>query len=246
MAGRLQNKTALVTGAAQGIGYEIAKTFVKEGASVIATDINIEKLDEAAAGLSCDTRVLDVADTESIEQCAAQCLEVDVLVNCAGYVHTGNILDCNEDDWEKTINLNVTSMYRTSKAFIPSMLEHGSGTIINIASVVSSAKAAVERFAYGTSKGAVIALTKSIAMDFIDRGIRCNCISPGTVDSPSYRGRIATADDPEAAQQAFLARQPMGRIGRADEIAAIAVLLASDEARYMTGHDIVVDGGFSL
>lgn len=246
MSGRLSQKTALITGAAQGMGYEIAKAFAAEGARVIATDINVKNITAVGAELACEAMRLDVGDGDAIAACAKRFPEVNVLVNCAGIVRNGTILDCSEEDWALSLQLNVTSMYRTIRAFLPSMLASQNGSIINIASVVSSVKGAANRCAYSSSKAAIIGLTKSVALDFIAQGVRCNSISPGTVESPSLQERMAASGDFETARQAFIDRQPMGRLGKPEEIAAVAVMLAADEAGFMTGTNVVIDGGWSI
>jgi 2-keto-3-deoxy-L-fuconate dehydrogenase len=247
MSGRLAGKIALVTAAGQGIGRATAIAFADEGAVVWATDVN----EPALAALRKDrpdirTRRLDVREMQDIAGCAAEVGTLQVLFNCAGYVHHGNILDCAEKDWDFSFDLNVKSMYRTCRAFLPSMLKAGKGSIINMSSAASSIKAAPNRFVYGSTKAAVIGLTKAIAADFIRSGIRCNAICPGTVQSPSLEQRIASQGDAVKARSEFIARQPMGRIGRPEEIAALAVYLASDESSYTTGQTHIVDGGFSL
>lgn len=242
MSGRLQGKRAVITAAAQGIGRASAELFAREGAQVIATDLDEARL----AGLEgCTLRKLDVTDAAAITALAAEVGPIDVLFNCAGYVHHGTILDCREEDWDFSMNLNVRSMYRTIRAFLPGMLERGSGAIVNMSSVSSSVKGVPNRFVYGTSKAAVIGLTKSVAMDFVGRGIRCNAICPGTVETPSLEDRISAQGDPAAARQAFVARQPMGRLGTPMEIAALALYLASDESAYTTGAIHVIDGGMT-
>jgi 2-keto-3-deoxy-L-fuconate dehydrogenase len=247
MSGRLAGKAALVTAAGQGIGQATAIAFADEGALVWATDVNESSL----AALSHDrpnirTRHLDVRATPDIIDCATALGTIDILFNCAGYVHPGSILDCSEKDWDFSFDLNVKSMYRTCRAFLPGMLKAGKGSIINMSSAASSIKAAPNRFVYASTKAAVIGLTKAIAADFIRSGIRCNAICPGTVQSPSLEQRIAAQGDVEKVRSEFVARQPMGRIGRPEEIAALAVYLASDESSYTTGQIHIIDGGFSL
>jgi len=247
MSGRLAGKIALVTAAGQGIGCATAAAFAEEGAVVWATDIN--ELSLAALGLdrpNIQTRRLDVLESHDIANCAAEIGTVDVLFNCAGYVHHGSILDCSEKDWDLSFDLNVKSMYRTCRAVLPAMLRAGKGSIINMSSAASSIRAAPNRFVYGSTKAAVIGLTKAIAADFIRSGIRCNAICPGTVQSPSLEERIAAQGNVEKVRSEFVARQPMGRIGRPEEIAALAVYLASDESSYTTGQIHIIDGGFSL
>ncbi|UEM19293.1 SDR family oxidoreductase [Skermanella mucosa] len=244
---RLSGKTALVTAAAQGIGRATALAFAREGADVVATDLNLDKLKELEGTERLAVRRLDVLDPEAIRRLAADLGALDVLVNCAGFVHNGTILDCEEKDWDFSFDLNVRSMYRTVKAFLPAMLERGQGgSIVNIASVASSVKGIPNRFVYGASKAAVIGLTKSVAADFVTKGIRCNAICPGTIQSPSLDERIAATGDAEAARKAFIARQPLGRLGTPEEIAAMAVYLASDEAAFTTGQIHIVDGGISI
>lgn len=247
MTGRLQGKTALVTAAGQGIGRATAEAFAREGARVIATDRD-EALLAALAGMT--TRRLDVLDAAAIAALAAEIGAVDVLFNGAGIVHAGTVLECSEDDWVLAFDLNVRAMYRTIKAFLPGMLARGQGSIVNVASAAGSTKGVPNRFVYGTSKAAVVGLTKSVAADFVTRGIRCNAICPGTVESPSLRERIAAqakASGQSIAQveAAFVGRQPMGRLGRAEEIAALAVYLASDESSFTTGTVQLIDGGWS-
>ncbi len=247
MNGRLAGKIALVTAAGQGIGRATAIAFADQGALVWATDINepaLLTLRHDRPGIR--TRRLDVRDAEDVVDCAGEVGTLDVLFNCAGYVHHGTILDCLEKDWDFSFDLNVKSMYRTCRAFLPAMLEAGKGSIINMSSAASSIKAAPNRFVYGSTKAAVIGLTKAVAADFIRSGVRCNAICPGTVESPSLEQRIRAQGNAEKARSEFVARQPMGRIGRPEEIAALAVYLASDESNYTTGQVHIIDGGFSL
>jgi 2-keto-3-deoxy-L-fuconate dehydrogenase len=246
MAGRLAGKRVLVTAAAQGIGRATATAMAREGALVLATDLNGTLLVDLEAEQNLTTELLDVTDAAQIASLAKDQATFDVLVNVAGFVHHGSILECEEQDYDFTMNLNVRSMYRTIRAFLPGMLDQGDGSIINVASVASSIKGLPNRFVYGTSKAAVIGLTKAIAADYVRRGVRCNAIAPGTVESPSLDERIAAFDDPEAARRDFIARQPMGRLGRPEEIAAIAVYLASDESAYTTGQVFIVDGGLTI
>jgi 2-keto-3-deoxy-L-fuconate dehydrogenase len=247
MTDRLRDKRAVVTGAGQGIGRAITLAFLAEGAEVWAVDRNdstLAELAEAAPAVS--TMVVDVRDTRQVTALAGAAGGIDVLVNCAGILHHGSILDCSPETWEEVLDVNVTSMYRTISAFLPAMLEQSGGSIINIASVVSSVTGVPNRFVYGTSKAAVIGLTKSVAADFIGRGVRANAICPGTVDTPSLEGRLAAFDDPETARRQFIARQPMGRLGSPNEIAALAVHLASDESGFTTGAVHVADGGMTI
>jgi 2-keto-3-deoxy-L-fuconate dehydrogenase len=249
MAGRLSGKTALVTAAAQGIGLASAAAFAREGARVIATDINTEKLGNLVrdSGDAVMARRLDATDNAQIAALAAELGAIDVLMNCAGFVHHGTVLDCSERDWDFTMTLNVKSMYYMIRAFLPAMLARGKGaSIVNISSGASSVRGIPNRFVYGTSKAAVIGLTKSVAADFITKGIRCNAICPGTIATPSLDDRIAALGNVEQARKAFIARQPMGRLGTAEEVASLAVYLASDESAFTTGAIHIIDGGFSL
>lgn len=240
MSGRLAGKTAFVTAAGQGIGRACAELFLAEGARVIASDLDAAKL----AGLDCETHALDVCNAAAVAALPTQTGPVDVLMNCAGIVHHGTILECDEAAWAFSNDLNVTAMYRTIRAYLPGMLAQGAGSIVNVASIASSIKGIPNRFAYGTTKAAVIGLTKAVAADFVAQGIRCNAICPGTVDSPSLQQRLRDTGDYEQARADFTARQPLGRLGRPEEIAALALYLASDEAAFTTGQAHVIDGGW--
>jgi len=243
--GRLAGKTALVTAAGQGIGRASALAMAAEGAQVVATDLNPSTL-ASLSGPNIATRVLDVLDDAAIQRTLDELPPLDVLFNCAGFVHHGSILDCTVKDWELSFNLNVRAMYVTIRAALPRMLERGAGSIINMASVASSLKGLPNRFAYGASKAAVIGLTKAVAADFVGRGIRCNAIAPGTVDTPSLAQRISAFPDPVEARKAFIARQPMGRLAKPEEIAPIVVFLAADESAFATGNVYSVDGGMTI
>jgi 2-keto-3-deoxy-L-fuconate dehydrogenase len=246
MAGRLAGKTALITAAASGIPPATALAFVREGAAVIATDIDaagLEALRQAEPRIQ--TARLDVLDAEQCAGIGARWPEINVLANVAGYVHHGSILDCSPEDWARSFDLNVNSMYRTIRSVLPRMLERGGGAIVNVSSVASSVKGIPNRSVYGATKAAVIGLTKSVAVDFISKGIRCNAICPGTVDSPSLAGRMAATGDLEAARKAFIARQPMQRLGKPEEVAALALYLASDESAFTTGGIHIIDGGWT-
>ena len=241
MMTRLAGKTVLVTAAGQGIGRASALRMAAEGAQVIATDINVDAL----AGLTgMETRVLNVRDAQAVAQAAAE-IAPDALFNCAGFVAAGTILDCDEEQWAFSVDLNMTAMYRMCRAFLPGMIARGNGSIINMASAVGGAIAAPNRFVYGATKAGVIGLTKAIAADFITKGIRCNAICPGTVESPSLEARLHATGDYTAAKAAFIARQPIGRIGKAEEIAALVAYLASDESSYTTGTAHFIDGGWT-
>jgi len=247
---RLAGKTAFVTAAGQGIGRATAEAFAREGARVIATDLNESLLAGLAGVANVSVHKLDVLDPAAIQAAAAAAGPVDVLFNGAGFVHAGSVLDCTEEEWSFAFDLNVRSQFRSIKAFLPGMLARGKGSIINVASVAGSIKGAPNRFVYGSTKAAVIGLTKAVAADFITKGVRCNAICPGTVESPSLRDRIAaqakaSGQTLEQVEAAFVARQPMGRIGRVEEIAALAVYLASDESSFTTGTAQVIDGGWS-
>ena len=240
--GRIDGKTVLITAAGQGIGRETAALFAAEGAKVWATDIDATKL-QGLAG--CEHLSLDVRDPANIAAVLSKTGPLDVLFNCAGYVANGTILDCIESDWAFSFDLNVTGAYRLIRAALPAMLNHGGGSIINMSSVASSIKGVANRCAYSASKAAVIGLTKAIAADFVARGIRCNVICPGTVDTPSLHERLRNTGDYDAALRVFVARQPMGRTGRPSEIAALALYLAADESTFTTGQPFVIDGGWS-
>ena len=252
MSNRLQGKVALVTAAGQGIGRAIAEAFSNEGGKVVATDVAEDKVRDlkAAKGIKLDVRAQENVDAVA-KTVASEFGALDILVNCAGYVHNGSILECGDRDWDFSFDLNVKSMHRTIKAFLPGMLEKKSGSIVNISSAVSSIRGVPNRYAYGATKAAVIGLTKAIAADFIKQGIRCNAICPGTIESPSLEERIATLSkqtgrSTQDVRQSFIDRQPMGRLGTAQEVAALAVFLASDEASYITGQPHLVDGGMAL
>jgi 2-keto-3-deoxy-L-fuconate dehydrogenase len=247
MSERLAGKTAVVTAAGQGIGRATAIAFAHEGATVWATDVNREALNTLAAEypqMIC--RELNVRNAKEIEQLAEQLPQPDILFNCAGFVHHGTILDCQEEDWEFSFDLNVRSMCRTCRAFLPGMLRAGRGSIVNMSSIASSVRGVPNRFVYTSSKAAVLGLTKAIAIDFVRQGIRCNAICPGTVQSPSLEGRIAAQGDTELVRREFIARQPMGRLGHPEEIAGLAVYLASDESSFTTGQAHVIDGGWNI
>lgn len=243
---RLQDKTCVVTAAGAGIGRATAMAFAAEGALVWATDISAQALASLSAEVpSIQTALLDVTDSGAVQAFARERGAIDVLFNCAGFVHAGALLDCTEDDWDFSFDLNVKSMYRTISAFLPAMIAGGGGSIINMSSVASSIIGAPGRCVYGATKAAVIGLTKSVAADYITQGIRCNAICPGTVESPSLEQRLKATGDYEKARREFVARQPLGRIGLPQEIASLAVYLASDESSYTTGHAHVIDGGWS-
>lgn len=238
----LSGKRAIVTGAGQGIGRASAEAFASAGGDVLAVDLNGDAL---ASLTSCRTRVLDVTDAAAMATLAAEEASFDILFNCAGVVHSGTILECSEEDWAFAYDLNVTAMVRLTRLLLPGMIAQGGGSIINMASVASSIIGVPNRFAYGATKAAVIGLTKAIAADFVQQRIRCNAICPGTVHSPSLEQRLAATGDFEAAMAAFTARQPMGRIGQPEEIAALALYLASDASAFTTGQCHVIDGGWS-
>ena len=243
---RLEGKRALVTAAGQGIGRASALALAREGASVYATDINVEALEALAAEKLPNIEVfqLDVRSEESVSS-GMKKAQPDVLFNCAGFVHHGTVLDAADEEWDFAFDLNVRSMWRTIKAALPGMLQNGNGSIINMSSACSSVIGAPNRFIYGTTKAAVLGITKSIAVDYIAKGVRCNAICPGTVESPSLHNRLHASGDYDAAMEAFVARQPMGRIGKAEEIAELVVYLASEESAFTTGQAHVIDGGWS-
>jgi Dehydrogenases with different specificities (related to short-chain alcohol dehydrogenases) len=252
MSGRLKGKLAFITAAGQGIGRAIAEAFLAEGANVIATDLAADKLKVLKTD---KTFALDARSTAQVDALAATVIgkfgAPDILVNCAGYVHQGSVLDCSEGDWDFSFDLNVKSIHRTLRAFLPAMLKNGGGSIVNISSAVSSIRGVPDRYAYGATKAAVIGLTKAVAADFIRQGIRCNAICPGTIQSPSFDERVtATAErsgqSTEKTYQDFVARQPIGRLGTVQEVAALAVFLAADESSYITGQPHLVDGGMAL
>ena len=244
--GRLAGKRALVTAAAQGIGEAIARSFAGAGAEVLATDVNAEKLSRLERIEGIGTRLVDVLDDAAVEACVDAAGPFDVLASCAGYVHHGTILDCDEAAWDFSFDLNVKAMYRVVRAVLPGMIERGGGSIVSIASVASSVKGVPVRCVYGASKAAVIGLTKSVAADFMKQGVRCNTICPGTVQSPSLDERIAAQGGGPEVRRAFIDRQPMGRLGTPEEIAALALHLASDESAFTTGQMFIVDGGMTL
>jgi len=246
MAGRLAGKVAFITAAGQGIGRATALAFAREGARVWATDLNAKLLADLEGKDGIRTKALDVTDEAAIGKIAAEAGQIDILFNCAGFVHHGTVLDCSNKDWDFAFNLNVRSMFWTSKAFLPGMLKKGGGSIINMSSIASSVKGLPNRFVYGATKAAVIGLTKSIAADYVKQGIRCNCIGPGTVDTPSLGDRINAFADPVQAKKDFIARQPMGRLGTVDDITGILVFLASDEAKFATGNMYSIDGGMTI
>lgn len=244
---RLQNKKALVTAAGAGIGRAVALAFAREGAHVTAVDIDETALTQLGGQEpSIRTEALDATDPDAIETLRASSPCFDIIVNAVGYVHNGTILDCDERNWSRSIELNLTSMYRVIRARLPDMIAAGGGSIVNIASVASSIRGVPSRFAYGATKAGVIGLTKAVAADFVSKGIRCNAICPGTVDSPSLTQRLRDTGDEAAARAAFVARQPMGRIGKPEEIAALAVYLGGDESTFTTGAIHVIDGGWTM
>ena len=243
---RLNGKTVLITAAGQGIGYASALAMAAEGAHILATDINPDLLARFDGMQNIQTAVLDVMDKEAIRKVASTLSKIDVLFNCAGYVHAGNVLETTDNEWDFAFDFNVRSQFWMIQAVLPAMLSQGHGSIINMASVVSSVKGLPNRFVYGASKAAVIGLTKSVAADYVGKGIRCNAVCPGTVDTPSLQDRINAYDDPAEARKQFIARQPMGRLAKAEEIAPVVVFLASDESAFSTGNVYSVDGGMTI
>jgi 2-keto-3-deoxy-L-fuconate dehydrogenase len=251
VAGRLEGKHVFVTAAAQGMGRASVLAMAREGARVVATDLREDLLkalaDEARAeGLSIVVARLDVTDDAAVAKMIGELPPIDVLFNCAGYVHQGTIFECEDADWDRSFAINVRAMYKTIKAALPKMLENGGGSIVNMASVCSSLRGLPNRFAYGASKAAVVGLTKQVAADFVARGVRCNCIAPGTVETPSLHDRMRQLGDIEEARKMFVSRQPMGRIATAEEIIPIVIYLASDESAFMTGQCLAVDGGMTI
>jgi 2-keto-3-deoxy-L-fuconate dehydrogenase len=246
LAGRLQGKTALITAAGQGIGYATALAMAREGAQVFATDVNSKLLEHYAGVDNVTASALDVLDDAAVAKTIAALPPLSILFYCAGYVHHGSVLDCTPRDWDFSFNLNVRAMYMTIKCALPKMLDNGGGSIINMASVAGSIKGIPNRFVYGASKAAVIGLTKAVAADFVTRNVRCNAIAPGTVDTPSLHDRINAFADPVEARKAFIARQPMGRLAKPEEIAPVVVFLASDESAFATGNVYSVDGGMTI
>lgn len=247
MAGRLAGKTAFLTAAAAGIGRASALAYAREGAKVIATDVDVAGLEALKKEQpQIETVQLDVLDPAQCEAIGKRWPEINVLLNVVGYVHHGTVLDCSPEDWARSFELNVNSMYRTIRSVLPRMIERGGGSIINVSSIASSIKGIPNRCVYGATKAAVIGLTKSVAADFVAKGIRCNAICPGTVDSPSLAGRMAALGDLEAARRAFVARQPMQRLGKPEEVAALAVYLGSDESAFTTGGTHIIDGGWIM
>ena len=246
MADRLNGKRAFITAAGQGMGRAAAVAFAQEGATVWATDVNANSLGTLEGARGITTRVLDVTDAQAVERVAREAGDVDVLFNCAGFVHHGTIMECSEQDWDTSFDVNVKSMYRVTRALLPGMLKQGRGSIINMASIASSIRGIPNRFVYGATKAAVLGLTKSIAADYVKQGIRCNAVCPGTVDTPSLQDRINALPDPVEARKQFIARQPMGRLGTTDDIIPLLIYLASDESSFATGVAFSVDGGMTI
>jgi 2-keto-3-deoxy-L-fuconate dehydrogenase len=245
MTGRLKGKTAIITAAGQGMGRATVLAFLREGARVWATDIDAAKLETLRDHAGVTVRRLDVLKAAEIEDFSKEIDAPDILFNCAGFVHNGSILDCDEDAFDFSVNLNIRAMYRMIRAFLPGMIARGGGSIVNMASVASTVIAAPNRFIYGTTKAAVIGLTKSVALDYVGQGIRANAICPGTVESPSLQDRMRALGDYDQARAGFVARQPMGRLGTAEEVAELVVYLASNESAFMTGNAVVIDGGWA-
>jgi len=246
MSGRLAGKTTFITAAGQGMGKAAAIAFAREGATVWATDLKSGLLDELEGIAGIVSRQLDATDERAIEQLAAEVGAIDVLMNCAGFVHHGNIFDCTPSDWDFSMNVNVRSMYLMTRAFLPGMLAKKSGSIINMASIASSLRGLPNRLVYGTSKAAVIGLTKAIAADYVKQGIRCNAVCPGTIDTPSLAERINALPDPLQARKDFIARQPMGRLGTVEDMVPLFIYLASDESAFATGTTFCIDGGMTI
>jgi 2-keto-3-deoxy-L-fuconate dehydrogenase len=243
---RLKGKRAFITAAGQGMGRAAAAAFAAEGAQVWATDANPEALRSLEGAPGVTARLLDVTDGAAVARVAAEAGEIDVLFNCAGIVHHGTIMECSEQDWDRSFDINVKSMYRVTRAFLPGMLKRSRGSIINMASVASSLRGLPNRLAYGATKAAVIGFTKAVAADYVKQGIRCNAVCPGTVDTPSLQGRINAFADPVQARKDFIARQPMGRLATVDDITPLLVYLASDESSFATGVAFSVDGGMTI
>src|SRR5262245_23910682 len=246
MPDRLKGKRAFITAAGQGMGRAAAVAFAQEGATVWATDVNAAALKALEGTRGITTCVLDVTDAVAVERIAREAGDMDVLFNCAGFVHHGTIMECSERDWDRSFDINVKSMYRVTRALLPGMLRQGHGSIINMASIASSLRGIPNRFAYGATKAAVLGLTKAIAADYVRQGIRCNAVCPGTVDTPSLQDRINALPDPVEARKAFIARQPMGRLGTTDDIVPLLIYLASDESSFATGVAFSVDGGMTI
>lgn len=246
MGDRLKGKRAFITAAGQGMGRAAAIAFAAEGAQVWATDVNAEALRSLEGTPGVTTRVLDVTDSGAVERVAKEAGDVNVVFNCAGIVHHGTIMECSEQDWDRSFDLNIKSMYRVTRAFLPGMLGRQKGSIINMASVASSLRGLPNRLAYGTTKAAVLGFTKAIAADYVRQGVRCNAVCPGTVDTPSLQGRINAFADPVQARKDFVARQPMGRLATVDDITPLLIYLASDESSFATGVAFSVDGGMTI
>ena len=246
MVDRLKGKRAFITAAGQGMGRAAAVAFAQEGAAVWATDVNANALKTLEGVRGITTRALDVTDAAAVERVAREAGDVDVLFNCAGFVHHGTIMECTEADWDRSFDINIKSMYRVTRAVLPGMLKQGKGSVINMASIASSLRGIPNRFVYGTTKAAVLGFTKAIAADYVKQGIRCNAVCPGTVDTPSLQDRINALPDPVEARKQFIARQPMGRLGTTDDIIPLLIYLASDESSFATGVAFSVDGGMTI